>query len=60
MNTEESERLEILCAKIISEKDPVLFEKLVAELNELLSVKEERLRHPPTPSPTEGSSGVTS
>ena len=58
MNAEESERVEILCAKIISEKDPAKFEKLVAEINELLSVKEERLRRPVAPKPTEGSSGL--
>jgi hypothetical protein len=57
MNAEESLRLETLCAKIVSEKDLLKFEKLVAEINELLSVKEERLRDPVSKA-AEGSSGL--
>jgi hypothetical protein len=58
MNTEESKRVEVLCAKIISEKDPATFSKLVEELNELMSAKEERLRTPVAPKPADGSSGL--
>lgn len=45
MTPEERERLEDLCRRVAEEKDPLTFEKLVLELNELLEQKHSRI-HP--------------
>lgn len=45
MTSEERERMEYLCSRIVVEKDPEVFDKLVHELNELLEVKHQRI-HP--------------
>ena len=45
MTPEERERMEYLCGRIAVEKDPVTFDKLVQELNELLEAKHQRI-HP--------------
>ena len=43
MTPEERERINLLCQLIQDEDDPVAFAALVAELEELLATKEERL-----------------
>ena len=43
MTSEESQRLESLCSQIKGEKDHKKFMKLIQELNDLLSEKENRL-----------------
>ena len=43
MTPEERERMNLLCQLIQDERDPVAFGALVAELQELLATKEERL-----------------
>lgn len=45
MTPEESDRMNELCAKIATEKDGPVFDKLVRELNDLLEKKHERV-HP--------------
>ena len=44
MNPEEHERMYSLCQQIAVEKDPTIFDGLVRELNELLEVKQFRIR----------------
>jgi hypothetical protein len=43
MTSEERERMEYLIHRIQDENDPEIFDKLVAELNDLLSVKYGRI-----------------
>ena len=45
MTPDEQERMEYLCKRIVTEKDPVVFDELVKELNDLLEVKHGRI-HP--------------
>ena len=45
MTPEERERMNELCKRIMDEKDPLVFDKLCEELNELLEAKHERI-HP--------------
>jgi len=45
MTPEERDRMNLLCARISEEKDPDVFDKLVRELSELISVKSDRI-HP--------------
>ena len=45
MTPEEQQRMNEICAKIVTEKDPAIFDKLVKELNDLLEQKHERI-HP--------------
>jgi hypothetical protein len=45
MTPDERERMAILCERIAKEKDPDTFDKLVRELNNLLALKRERIRH---------------
>lgn len=42
---DERERMNELCKRIMDEKDPVVFDQLCAELNELLKTKHQRI-HP--------------
>jgi hypothetical protein len=43
MTTEERERMNWLCQRIVDEKDPHIFTTLADELNDLLERKEKRL-----------------
>lgn len=43
MTPEERERMAALCQRIATEQDRDLFTQLVQELNDLLSVKDQRL-----------------
>jgi hypothetical protein len=45
MTPDERERLNWLCSRIADEKDPILFDQYVEELNDLLEAKHERI-HP--------------
>jgi len=45
MTPEEREKMNDLCTRIQSEKNPKTFDQLVQELNELLEIKHERI-HP--------------
>jgi hypothetical protein len=45
MTPEERERMNHLCVRIQSEKDPRVFDELVRELNDLIDIKHERI-HP--------------
>ena len=45
MTPEERERMNELCKRIMDEKDPLVFDKLCEELNELQEAKHERI-HP--------------
>jgi hypothetical protein len=45
MTSEERERMNELCKKIQTERDPQIFDKLVRELDDLIAVKHERI-HP--------------
>ena len=47
MTPEEKAAIEALCKQIAIEKDPAIFTKLVAELNDLLEQKEHRLESKP-------------
>lgn len=49
MTPEEREQMDELCKRIQEERDPQKFSELVAELDELLSTKEERLTSEPRP-----------
>jgi hypothetical protein len=51
MTPEERERLEDLCRRVAEEKDPLTFEKLVLELNELLEQKHSRIHPNPKTTP---------
>jgi hypothetical protein len=44
MTPDERERMAILCERIAKEQNPQKFTPLVKELNDLLAVKERRLR----------------
>jgi hypothetical protein len=50
MSPEERERFQYLCSRIQEEKDPVTFDGLVRELNDLLELKHDRvhLEHKPS------------
>lgn len=48
---EERERMNLLCRLIQEERDPKVFGALVAELDELLATKEERLTGTQRPKP---------
>jgi len=52
MTPEERERLEDLCRRVAEEKDPLTFEKLVLELNELLEQSTHAFIPIPKPLPT--------
>ena len=43
MTPEERDRMAWLCTRIQEEKDPKVFGELVVELDELLTIKEQRL-----------------
>ena len=45
MTPEEREKMNDLCQRIQTEKDPETFDRLVQELNDLLELKHERI-HP--------------
>jgi hypothetical protein len=45
MTPEERDRMNELCQQIQTEKDPLIFDRLVKELNDLIEVKHERI-HP--------------
>jgi hypothetical protein len=45
MTPEERDKMNDLCTRIQSEKNPKTFDQLVRELNELLEIKHERI-HP--------------
>jgi hypothetical protein len=45
MTPEERDKMNDLCTRIQSEKNPKTFDQLVQELNELLEIKHERI-HP--------------
>jgi hypothetical protein len=45
MTPEERERMDSLCRRIATEQDRDVFTELVRELNDLLSVKDQRLEH---------------
>jgi hypothetical protein len=45
MKPQERERMNWLCSRIADEKDPLIFDQLVEELNDLLEAKHERI-HP--------------
>lgn len=45
MTPEEQEKLNELCRRVIAEKDPKVFDKLVKEMNDMLEKKYERI-HP--------------
>jgi hypothetical protein len=45
MTSEEAEKMNALCRRIITEKDPQVFDQLVHELNQLLELKHKRI-HP--------------
>ena len=45
MTSEEVEKMNSLCRRITTEKDPQIFDQLVRELNELLEQKHKRI-HP--------------
>jgi hypothetical protein len=45
MTPEERDKMNDLCTRIQSEKNPKTFDQLVQELNELLDIKHERI-HP--------------
>ena len=49
---EERERMNLLCQLIQEERDPLAFGALVAELDELLATKEERLTGLQKPKPS--------
>ena len=56
MQGKKKERWEELCAQAAIEQDPLKLLKLVKEINDLLTEKEERLLKanlPPKPTPTE-------
>jgi hypothetical protein len=44
MTPKEREQLDYLCKRIVSEKDPQTFDRLVKELEALLEAKHERLQ----------------
>jgi len=44
MTPDERERMNWLCLRIQEEKDPEIFDRLIKELNDLLEVKQERIR----------------
>src|SRR5689334_1853887 len=44
MTKEEAQRVEELCAQIITEKDEAKFSEAVRQLNKLMETKEERLK----------------
>ncbi len=44
MTPDERERMNWLCLRIQDEKDPETFDALVQELNDLLEVKQERIK----------------
>ena len=44
MTPEELERLQYLCSRLREEKDPITFEGLVRELNDLLELQHDRIR----------------
>ena len=50
MTAEEAEKMNALCRRIITEKDPQIFDQLVLELNELMEQKHRRIHpeHSPT------------
>jgi hypothetical protein len=43
MTNEERALVETLCKRIVEEQDPVVFNKLVAQLNDLLERKQQKL-----------------
>ena len=43
MTPEEQERLQYLCSRLREEKDPITFEGLVRELNDLLELQHDRI-----------------
>ena len=43
MTPDERERLQYLCSRLQEEDEPITFDGLVRELNDLLEVKHERL-----------------
>jgi hypothetical protein len=45
MTPDEREKMDELCRRIQTEKDPQTFDRLVRELNDLIAVKHERI-HP--------------
>jgi hypothetical protein len=45
MTPEERERMDSLCRRIATEQDRDVFTELVRELNDLLSVKDQRLEY---------------
>jgi len=45
MTPDERERMNDLCRRIMDEKDPLKFDDLVVQLNELLEAKHQRI-HP--------------
>jgi len=45
MTPDEREKMEELCGRLASEKDPEIFDRLVKELNDLLDEKHARI-HP--------------
>ena len=45
MTPEEREKMNSLCTRIQTEKEPETFDKLVKELNDLIELKHERI-HP--------------
>jgi hypothetical protein len=45
MTSEEAEKMNALCRRIITKKDPQVFDQLVHELNQLLELKHKRI-HP--------------
>lgn len=47
MTPEEKTTLDALCKRIVEEKDPATFRKLVVQLNDLLEKKEHRLESKP-------------
>ena len=44
MTPDEREQINYLCKRIESEQDPIAFERLLRELNDLLETKQSRLR----------------
>ena len=44
MTSEEREKMNELCKRIQTEKNPKIFDQLVCELNDLLEEKHERIR----------------
>ena len=45
MTAEEREKMNAICTRIQTEKNPQIFDQLVHDLNELLEIKHERI-HP--------------